>query len=154
MALAPHRRQQSEQRRGLPQRARLPRCNQPRERLERRARQKENRQSNQRWESEPISPTKSLRGNSMNSYMIGYDLNKPEQNYINLITTIKESFDNWWHYLDSTWIVTTTLNTVEIRDLLQPHVDNDDELLVVKLTGEGAWAGFNQKASEWLKTNL
>ncbi|HEY8165464.1 MAG TPA: CRISPR-associated protein Cas2 [Gemmatimonadaceae bacterium] len=90
----------------------------------------------------------------MNSYMIGYDLNKPEQNYINLITTIKESFDNWWHYLDSTWIVTTTLNTVEIRDLLQPHVDNDDELLVVKLTGEGAWAGFNQKASEWLKTNL
>jgi len=90
----------------------------------------------------------------MNSYMIGYDLNKPEQNYTNLITTIKESFDNWWHYLDSTWIVNTTLNTLEIRDLLQPHVDGDDELLVVKLSGEGAWAGFDQKASEWLKTNL
>jgi hypothetical protein len=90
----------------------------------------------------------------MNTYMIGYDLNKPEQNYTNLITTIKESFDNWWHYLDSTWIITTTLNTVQIRDLLQPHVDGDDELLVVKLSGEGAWAGFNQKASEWLKTNL
>jgi hypothetical protein len=90
----------------------------------------------------------------MNSYLIGYDLNKPEQNYTNLITTIKESFDNWWHYLDSTWIVTTTLNTVQIRELLQPHVDGDDELLVVKLTGEGAWAGFTQKASEWLKSNL
>jgi len=90
----------------------------------------------------------------MSSYMIGYDLNKTGQDYTNLITTIKETFETWWHYLDSTWIVVSDLSSTEIRDLLKPHIDTNDELLVAKLTGEGAWIGFIEKASQWLKANL
>ncbi|SEL63912.1 hypothetical protein SAMN04488505_102737 [Chitinophaga rupis] len=89
----------------------------------------------------------------MKTYLIGYDLNKPHQDYPELINKIKQ-FKTWWHYLDSTWIVKSDLTAAQIREYLKPHIDSNDELLVVSLTGEGAWYGFNDKGSKWLKNNL
>lgn len=90
----------------------------------------------------------------MATYLIGYDLNRTGQDYKDLIDSIKTNFDTWWHHLDSTWIVITTINSVQIRDLLTPHIDSNDELLVVRLTGEGAWYGINERGSDWLIDNL
>lgn len=91
----------------------------------------------------------------MASYMIGYDLNKPVQNYNDLIDAIKKVGTNWWHCLDSTWIVKTDKTAAQIRDELTPHIDHqNDELLVARLSGEGAWIGFDSKCSTWLKDNL
>lgn len=89
------------------------------------------------------------------SYLIGYDLNRPrgKDAYPDLIEAIK-GLDNWWHHLDSTWVVKSNLTAVQIRDRLTPHVDSGDELLVVTLTGEAAWLGFNITGSSWLKDNL
>ncbi|WP_335955895.1 hypothetical protein [Acinetobacter guillouiae] len=89
----------------------------------------------------------------MKTYLIGYDLNKKGQDYTGLTNKIKE-FPNWWHHLDSTWIIKTSKTAVEIRDILLPYIDGNDELLVVHLSGEGAWKGFNEKGSKWLKDNL
>ncbi|WP_432041376.1 hypothetical protein [Streptomyces cadmiisoli] len=41
-----------------------------------------------------------------------------------------------------------------MRDTLKGHIDSNDELLVVVLTGEGARAGFNDRGSKWLRDNL
>jgi type IV secretory pathway VirJ component len=41
-----------------------------------------------------------------------------------------------------------------IRDTLKPKIDENDKLLVVRLSGEGAWAGFDNDCSSWLKNNL
>lgn len=86
------------------------------------------------------------------SYLIGYDLKTPGD-YPELIETIKH-FANWWHHLDSTWIVKSSLDIEEIRNKLEAHIGKKDELLVVSLTGEGAWAGFSEKGSDWLLKNL
>lgn len=90
----------------------------------------------------------------MNTYLISYDLNAPGRDYASLIAAIKALGGAWWHYLDSTWIVKHPGPTTAIRDALSPHIDVNDELLVVKLTGEGAWCGFNADASKWLEQNL
>lgn len=90
----------------------------------------------------------------MKTYLIGYDLNKEGQNYASLIKRLEVLFPTYWRHLDSTWIVKTTFTAVEIRDDLRKHIDSNDELLVVGLTGVGAWTGFNTKGSEWLKNNL
>ncbi|MFD5545775.1 CRISPR-associated protein Cas2 [Streptomyces goshikiensis] len=87
------------------------------------------------------------------SVLIGYDLNSPGQDYDSLFEAIKE-LGTWWHHLDSTWVVKTTKTTVEVRDTLKGHIDSNDELLVVALTGKGAWTGFNDRGSKWLKDNL
>lgn len=87
------------------------------------------------------------------SILIGYDLNRPHQDYPELISAIK-AVGTWWHCLDSTWIVKTDLTCVQVRDRLKVHIDSNDELLVAKLTGEAAWTGFDKQCSDWLKNNL
>ena len=89
----------------------------------------------------------------MKTYIIGYDLNRPGQEYAELYEAIK-AYANWWHYLDSTWIVKTNSSATEIRDNLRQHIDQNDELLVLRYQGDAAWAGFDPKASKWLKDNL
>jgi hypothetical protein len=90
----------------------------------------------------------------VSTYLIGYDLNKPEKDYPDLIKAIKDLSENWWHHLDSTWIIKHAGAATRIRDALKPYIDSNDELLVVKLSGEGAWTGFNDKGSKWLKNDL
>ena len=90
----------------------------------------------------------------MATYLIGYDLKAKEEGaYENLEAAIK-SLGTWWHHLDSTWIVVTNLSAVEVRDKLTPHIKTNDELLVVKSGREGAWTGFNDRGSAWLKEHL
>jgi hypothetical protein len=92
----------------------------------------------------------------MRTYLIGYDLNRPRgaNDYPELFKAIKDTANGWWHCLDSTWIINTNLSAAQIRDALKAHVDSGDELLVVRLTGEGAWVGFDKQCSDWLMNNL
>ena len=90
----------------------------------------------------------------MKTYLISYDLNRPGQDYSELFEAIKAECQTWWHHLDSTWIIKTESDAASVRDALMKHIDTNDELLVVRLSGEGAWVGFNDKGSKWLKENL
>lgn len=90
----------------------------------------------------------------MANILIGYDLNRDGQDYQRLTDKIK-TLGAWWHHLDSTWIVQTTLSAVAVRDALKPFIDTNDELLVVDITGDqAAWSGFKQSGSNWLKERL
>lgn len=94
----------------------------------------------------------------MATQIIIYDLNKEGVNYSQtnkkLTDRIKELFQTYWHHLDSTWIVVTELTSKEIRDDLNKLLDSNDELLVTKSSGEGAWTGFNERGTKWLRDNL
>jgi hypothetical protein len=87
------------------------------------------------------------------SFLIGYDLNKSGQDYTTLILEIK-SLGDWWHCLDSTLIIKSSSTAEIIRDYLKKFIDTNDKLLVVCLTGEGAWTGFRGDCSDWLKNSL
>lgn len=90
----------------------------------------------------------------MNTLLIGYDLNRAGQNYDGLIEAIK-GYGTWWHHLDSTWLIRTEGTVTAVRDALKIHIDTNDELLVVDVTGQSAaWKGFNTKGSDWLKKHL
>jgi hypothetical protein len=90
----------------------------------------------------------------MTAYLIGYDLNRPHQDYQGLIDAIKGLSGTWWSYLDSTWIVAHPGPATAIRNALRPYIDANDRLLVVSLGREAAWAGFNENAGSWLLNNL
>ena len=49
----------------------------------------------------------------MTLYTISYDLKKPDRDYSGLYEAIK-SFESWWHYLESTWIIKTEKTPKEI----------------------------------------
>ena len=88
--------------------------------------------------------------------LIGYDLNRPrgQDAYPELFDAIKGMANGYWHHLDSTWLIRSELTAAQIRDKLKPHIDSGDELLVVGLAGDGAWAGINKSGSDWLTTYL
>ena len=92
----------------------------------------------------------------MTAFLIGYDLNKnaPPGQYDDLIKAIKGISGTWWNNLDSTWIVVSELSAENIRDRLLSYLDSNDELLVVELSGSGAWVGFSEDGSSWLVENL
>ncbi len=89
----------------------------------------------------------------MRTLLVGYDLDQPGQDYADLIDHLK-TYGTWWHHLDSTWIVRTEQSAAEVRDACAMYLDANDKLLVVELKGAGAWTGFNDKGSAWLKKNL
>ncbi|MFZ1682233.1 MAG: hypothetical protein WAT70_14525 [Rhizobiaceae bacterium] len=83
-------------------------------------------------------------------YAINYDLKRPGQNYAALHEAIK-SCGEWWHYLDSTWLVDTSLTASGIWKKLEPHVDKNDFFLVIGVTRD--YQGWLPKeACEWINT--
>jgi hypothetical protein len=75
-------------------------------------------------------------------YSINYDLKKPGRDYDGLYAAIK-GCGAWWHYLESTWLVDTTLNADGIWERVRGHVDANDYMLIV---------GITEPKSGWLPT--
>ena len=86
-------------------------------------------------------------------YQIDYDLRAPGRNYDSLISAIK-AYDTWAKVLKSTWIIETYTSAVTVRDNLKRHLDNNDGLIVTRLTGEAAWVGLSPDVSQWLAERL
>jgi hypothetical protein len=90
----------------------------------------------------------------MATYMIGYDIHPTKgETYDELIAALKK-YGTWWHHLDSTWLIVTDDSASEVRDALKGHMKSDDQLLVLQTCGVGAWFGFNEKGSQWLKDHV
>jgi hypothetical protein len=86
-------------------------------------------------------------------YMIGYDLHAG-QNYTDLEDAIKALSGDWWHCLDSTWLVRHHGTSAQIRDTLRKHIKSDDKLLVLVYSSGAAWYGFSGVCQDWLKSHL
>lgn len=96
-------------------------------------------------------PTRGPGSDGMKTILIAYDLNASGQDYAELHDAIRELARGWWHHLDSLWLIKTELRPVEVRDLLKVKIDENDELLVIDVTGRPrAWRGFNERGSKWL----
>ena len=81
--------------------------------------------------------------------MISYDLNKPGQNYSELYKSIK-NLGSWCHYLDSTWLIDSSLSAHKIQDILNSKIDKNDGLLIFRLSKDhGGW----MKTSAWTWIN-
>lgn len=89
----------------------------------------------------------------MELILITYDLIPIGQNYTNLINKIKEipGENMYWSKLKSTWIIRTELNSKAVFEILSQYIDDNDKLLVLTLDTEGAWKGFSEQDSKFLK---
>lgn len=83
-------------------------------------------------------------------YAINYDLKRPGQNYEALYDGIK-SCGVWWHHLDSTWLVDTTLTAQGIWNKLEPYIDKNDFFLVIGVTRD-YWGWLPKEAWEWINS--
>jgi hypothetical protein len=111
------------------------------------------RQTLAEWLLVPCLSSKVASEVGVATLMIGYDLDEPGQNYEAVSDAIKSLSSTWWHRLDSTWLVKTTLNATQARDRIWAVMDSNDELLVINITGD-AWAAQGFDSYKWLKDNM
>jgi hypothetical protein len=90
----------------------------------------------------------------MSALLISYDLNRPGQGYSDLHEAIKSLGTSWWHYLDSTWIVSTSLTPTQAFAKLQPTVDTNDSIFIVDITADTNAGWLPAKAWEWIKKHV
>ncbi|EIA5988934.1 hypothetical protein KFA76_001209 [Escherichia coli] len=79
-------------------------------------------------------------------YCITYDLKAPGRNYDEVFDYLKQF--TYCKYLESFWLVDTTLTATQLRDGLQARVDSNDILFVARLQGE--WASRYYPCGDWL----
>lgn len=87
-------------------------------------------------------------------HWVNYDLNKTGQDYTKLIDYLK-SHQSWAKPLKSSFFVKTDLTVVQLRDGIKKHVDENDNVVVVRVSG-ASWATFgtSSKVNDWLRENL
>lgn len=89
----------------------------------------------------------------MSCYAVTYDLRAPGRDYNDLYDRIKRIGD-WCHPVESTWLVVSGQDSEYIRKQLKPALDENDKLIVLKLTGQAAWRGLADSESSCLKRVL
>lgn len=79
-------------------------------------------------------------------------LNKPEDNRLERF--IKDTFEDWMHYMECNWVVVSDKSVKEITDSLVPWVRNSDEshqlMLVTELDPANVNGWLPQGAWDWI----
>lgn len=85
-------------------------------------------------------------------YNVSYDLNKKGKDYQGLYNELK-SKQEWYHLLDSTWLLCTSESAAQLWERLRSHIDNDDYIFIAEITNnyEG-W--LPNSAWQWIKSRL
>lgn len=81
--------------------------------------------------------------------LISYDLNRPGQDYQDLIAAIK-AYGNWAHVLKSTWLIRTTQTADQVSTDLRKHMDPNDNLLVIEVNPKNKQGWLSRKFWNWM----
>jgi hypothetical protein len=85
----------------------------------------------------------------VNVLLITYTLKNRFKDYSPFYNIIKANCSEWWHYFDTTWIVVTKHPAHDFANLLYPHMEDSDRLLVIKVQKD--YQGWLDKpAWDWL----
>ena len=90
----------------------------------------------------------------MNTYLILYDLIRPDKNYTNLHAHLK-SYGLWAKPLESAWLIKSSAGVEQLRNSIQAHMDENDKLLVIDVTSRAAaWNKLPADVGTWIKNSL
>jgi hypothetical protein len=86
--------------------------------------------------------------------IITYDLRTPKD-YHDFFEAIKAQGEQgkWWHYMASTWLLSTSKSPQQVSDAIQPYLDAQDALFVCELSAN--YQGRLPKAAwDWINAEL
>ncbi|HEX7890744.1 MAG TPA: hypothetical protein VF522_15395 [Ramlibacter sp.] len=86
----------------------------------------------------------------MKAYLITYDLKVPGRDYATLYTAIK-SYGNWWHFLESNWIIVTNETSTQVWNRLAGTIDRSDFLLIIEVRRD-SYGWLPPEAWKWITT--
>lgn len=88
----------------------------------------------------------------MKILLVCYDLKKPDRDYTGLYQALKRA-STWWHYLDSCWLLKTSLSPEQWFERIKPHIDDKDFVLIIGVQKDySGW--LPEKAWDWINDNI
>lgn len=82
--------------------------------------------------------------------LVTYDLNKPGKDYTSLYNVLKTA-PGWWHYLESTWILSTTESPDAWSEKIRRVIDENDHFIVVDITRKSRQGWLPKDAWDWIR---
>jgi hypothetical protein len=83
------------------------------------------------------SPFWAKGASELRTYWVSYDLDKPGQDYTDLLNAIRTI--GGVRILFSDWLIKGSFTAVQLRDHLTQFLDGNDRIFVAELTGVAAW---------------
>ena len=84
--------------------------------------------------------------------LVALDLRQPANSYAGLYEVLK-SKDSWWHYLRTTWLVSTDDSPQGLVDEMKPFLRTGDHVLVTRLK-RPYQGSLPAKAWAWIKKHI
>ena len=81
--------------------------------------------------------------------LVSYDLKVPGRDYAKLYETLKAA-PGWWHYLESTWLLSTTDSVTTWTERIRAVMDENDIFIIVDITGRTNNGWLPKKAWDWI----
>jgi len=82
-------------------------------------------------------------------YLVSYDLKVPGRDYTKLYEILKTA-PNWWHFIESTWLIYTPESVPVWRAKIKAVMDDNDRLLIVDITDKQHDGWLPKEAWEWI----
>jgi len=90
----------------------------------------------------------------MQTILVSYDLKAPGKDYSRLWEHLR-SYPDYIKPLESFWLLRTSHSTEEVRNAAMTHIDSNDRLVVINVTGDiAAWFNLSTAHAQWLKEKL
>ena len=81
--------------------------------------------------------------------IVTYELRGPH-NYLPFYEAIKKQ-GNWWHYLASTWLLSTSKAPIEVYNEIAPLMLNTDSLLIAEMGSSQPQGWLPKAAWDWIQ---
>src|SRR3989338_8562801 len=81
--------------------------------------------------------------------IVTYELRGPH-NYLPFYEAIKNQ-GNWWHYLASTWLLSTSKTLKEVYNEIAPLMLNTDSLLITEMGSSQPQGWLPKAAWDWIQ---
>lgn len=88
-----------------------------------------------------------------NVIIVTYDLVAPGRNYDKIIEKIQR-YEGWARLADSSYLISTGHNAVDVRDDLLRVMDANDVLFVAPVGVPAAWWGLSNEVANWIHSEI
>jgi hypothetical protein len=86
----------------------------------------------------------------MKLLLVTFALRNLDRDYSPFFVALRGNALNWWHYIDQTCVVSTEHDVNSFANLLIPHMEATDSLLVVEMPPHQFQGLLPEVAWEWL----
>jgi hypothetical protein len=86
----------------------------------------------------------------MNFFLVTFSLRNQARDYNQFFVALRGNALQWWHFIEQTCVITTTLDIRSLTNALLPYIEATDSLLIIPMTPHQMQGWLPTNAWEWL----